>query len=91
MSKPKKRGREPERVKAETKPFLDIPIDEAVKIIKGMKVATYYRVASALGVKVGVAKRLVDELARKGIVEYVVGVGRERVFKPVIEERVEAA
>ena len=63
-----------------------LPDPKSEKIIgelKKMRVLTPYAVATRFNLRLSVAKDLLDELAQRGLIEYVSGSKNIKIYKPV--------
>jgi len=82
--KSEKRGGE---ARSEKKPAGIAPPDpKSEKVIgelKKMRALTPYTVASRFNLRLSVAKDLLDELAQRGLIEYVSGSKNIKIYKPV--------
>jgi len=54
---------------------------ELQRVISEMKAITPYTVSNQFNIRVSVAKRLIEELLQKGVIEQVDGNSRIKVFK----------
>lgn len=62
---------------------LDPRSEKVISALKKMKVLTPYAVATRFNLRLSVAKHLLNELAQRGIIEYVSGGKRLRIYRPV--------
>lgn len=60
----------------------DLKSEKVVSELKRMKALTPYAVATRFNIRLSVAKDLLDELARRGVVEYVSGSKNLKIYKP---------
>ena len=70
---------------AEKKPGIVLPDPKSEKIIgelKKIKALTPYAVASRFDLRLSVAKDLLEELERRGVIEYVSGSRNIKIYKP---------
>jgi len=56
--------------------------DKVVNELKKMKALTPYAVATRFNLRLSVAKDLLDELAQRGVIEYVSGNKNIKIYKP---------
>jgi len=56
--------------------------DKVVGEIKKMKALTPYQVATRFNIRLSVAKDLLDELAQRGVIQYVSGSKSLKIYKP---------
>ncbi len=85
--KEKKGGKGKEGLMPERKaPGITPPDPKSEKIlgeIKKMKALTPYTVATRFNVRLSVAKDFLDELAQRGVIQYVSGSRGLKIYKPV--------
>jgi len=60
----------------------DIRSDKVIAEVKKMKAVTPYAVASRFNLRLSVARDMLDELAQRGIIEYVSGSKNLKIYKP---------
>lgn len=60
----------------------DIRSDKVLGEIKKMKVLTPFAVASRFNLRLSVARDMLDELAQKGLIDYVSGSKNLKIYKP---------
>lgn len=60
----------------------DLKSDKVIGEIKKMKAVTPFTVASRFNLRLSVARDMLDELAQKGIIEYVSGGKNLKIYKP---------
>jgi len=60
----------------------DLKSDKVIGEVKKMKAVTPYTVASRFNLRLSVARDMLDELAQKGIIEYVSGSKNLKIYKP---------
>jgi len=60
----------------------DIRSDKVIGEIKKMKALTPYTVASRFNLRLSVARDMLDELAQRGMIEYVSGSKNLKIYKP---------
>jgi len=60
----------------------DLKSDKVIGEVKKMKAVTPYGVASRFNLRLSVARDMLDELAQRGIVEYVSGSKNLKIYKP---------
>ncbi len=60
----------------------DLKSEKVVGEIKKMKVLTPYTIASRFNLRLSVARDVLDELATRGIIEYVSGSKYIKIYKP---------
>ena len=60
----------------------DLKSDKVIGEIKKMKAVTPFTVASRFDLRLSVARDMLDELAQKGIIEYVSGSKNLKIYKP---------
>jgi len=60
----------------------DLKSDKVIGEIKKMKAVTPYGVASRFNLRLSVARDMLEELAQKGIIEYVSGSKSLKIYKP---------
>jgi len=81
-----KRGTKPTTAPTERKaPGIVPPDPKSEKIIselKKMKALTPYTVATRFNLRLSVAKDMLDELAQRGVIEYVSGSKNLKIYKP---------
>lgn len=56
--------------------------DKVIGEIKKMKALTPYQVATRFNIRLSVAKDLLDELAQRGVIQYVSGSKSLKIYKP---------
>ena len=56
--------------------------EKVISELKKMKALTPYAVASRFNLRLSVAKDLLDELAQRGVIEYVSGSKNLKIYKP---------
>lgn len=60
----------------------DLRSDKIIGEVKKMKAVTPYTVASRFNVRLSLARDMLDELAQRGIIEYVSGSKNLKIYKP---------
>jgi small subunit ribosomal protein S25e len=60
----------------------DLKSEKVIGEVKKMKVLTPYTVASRFNLRLSVARDMLEELAQRGIVEYVSGSKYLKIYKP---------
>jgi ribosomal protein S25 len=60
----------------------DLKSEKIIGEVKKMKALTPYTVASRFNLRLGVARDMLDELAQRGIIEYVSGSKYLKIYKP---------
>lgn len=60
----------------------DLKSEKVIGEIKKMKAVTPYTVASRFNLRLSVARDMLEELAQKGIIEYVSGSKGLKIYKP---------
>ena len=60
----------------------DLKSDKVIGEIKKMKALTPFIVASRFNLRLSVARDMLDELAQRGIIEYVSGSKNIKIYKP---------
>ncbi|MDH5634834.1 MAG: hypothetical protein OEY30_03295 [Candidatus Bathyarchaeota archaeon] len=60
----------------------DLKSDKVIGEVKKMKAVTPYAVASRFNLRLSVARDMLDELAHRGILEYVSGSKNLKIYKP---------
>jgi len=60
----------------------DLKSEKVIGEVKKMKAVTPYAVASRFNLRLSVARDMLDELAQKGIIEYVSGSKNLKIYKP---------
>jgi len=60
----------------------DLRSDKILGEIKKMKALTPFTVASRFNLRLSIARDMLDELAQKGIIEYVSGSKNLKIYKP---------
>jgi len=60
----------------------DLRSDKIIGEVRKMKAVTPYTVASRFNLRLSVARDMLDELAQKGIIEYVSGSKNLKIYKP---------
>jgi len=60
----------------------DIKSDKVMGEVKKMKAVTPYTVASRFNIRLSVARDMLDELAQRGVLEYVSGNKNLKIYKP---------
>ena len=60
----------------------DLKNDKVIGEVKKIKAVTPYTVASRFNLRLSVARDMLDELAQKGIIEYVSGNKNLKIYKP---------
>jgi len=60
----------------------DLKSDKVLSEIKKMKALTPFAVASRFNLRLSVARDMLDELAQRGIIEYVSGNKNLKIYKP---------
>jgi len=86
-SKSSKRGGSSGREKGSLKIVQPNPGDKgATSALLKMKVLTPYTVASRLNLRMGVAKDLLEDMHRKGLITYVSGGRNIKIYKPAEQD-----
>jgi len=60
----------------------DIKSEKVISEVKKMKAVTPYTVASRFNLRLSVARDVLDELAQRGIIEYVSGSKNLKIYRP---------
>lgn len=60
----------------------DLRSDKVIGEIKKMKALTPFGVASRFNLRLSVARDMLDELAQKGVIDYVSGSKNVKIYKP---------
>ncbi len=60
----------------------DLRSDKVIGEIKKMKALTPFAVASRFNIRLSVARDMLDELAQRGVIEYVSGSKNIKIYKP---------
>jgi len=60
----------------------DVKSDKVIGEVKKMKAVTPYAVASRFNLRLSVARDMLDELAQRGVIEYVSGSKNLKIYKP---------
>ncbi len=60
----------------------DLRSDKVIGEVKKMKAVTPYAVASRFNLRLSLARDMLDELAQRGIIEYVSGSKNLKIYKP---------
>jgi len=60
----------------------DVRSDKVIAEVKKMKAVTPYAIASRFNLRLSVARDMLDELAQRGIIEYVSGSKNLKIYKP---------
>lgn len=60
----------------------DLKSDKVIGEVKKMKAVTPYAVASRFNLRLSVARDMLDELAQRGVIEYVSGSKNLKIYKP---------
>jgi len=81
-----KRGRKTEGYASDKKAssivLPDLRSEKVIGEVKKMKAVTPYAVASRFNLRLSLARDMLDELERRGILEYVSGSKNIRIYKP---------
>jgi len=83
--KEKKGGKSGGGLPEKKAPGIVLPDPKSEKVvgeIKKMKAVTPYTVATRFNIRLSVAKDLLDELAQRGVVQYVSGGKNLKIYKP---------
>ena len=69
---------------------LSVPnMDEVISFVKGLKYVTPYVLAEKFGFRISLAKKLLTDLAGRGLLYLVAGDNRIRIYAPVTSQAVE--
>jgi small subunit ribosomal protein S25e len=60
----------------------DVKSDKVIGEVKKMKAVTPYAVASRFNLRLSVARDMLDDLAQRGVLEYVSGSKNLKIYKP---------
>jgi len=60
----------------------DVKSDKVIGEVKKMKAVTPYAIASRFNLRLSVARDMLDELAQRGVIEYVSGSKNLKIYKP---------
>ena len=61
----------------------DLKSDKVISEVKKMKAVTPYTVASRFNLRLSVARDMLNELAQRGVIEYVSGSNNLKIYKPL--------
>lgn len=60
----------------------DVKSDKVISEVKKIKAVTPYAIASRFNVRLSVARNMLDDLAQRGVLEYVSGSKNLKIYKP---------